>query len=136
MTLPIAFRRRWPIPMLAITLFATFLATLTGPTSGVGLGVQSAETVVDVLGNAPAVSRQSYIAPVVVEAFLAGLLPASRPLRGEPGQDRRGSVHRSRSILARGGGRLRSRGPVACGAKQERPKEPRSLDVPATVNNG
>jgi DNA topoisomerase-1 len=48
---------------------------------------RSAETVADVLGNTPAVSRQSYIAPVVVEAFLAGSLPASRPRRGDPGPE-------------------------------------------------
>src|SRR5665811_345110 len=48
---------------------------------------QSAEAVANVLGNTPAVSRQSYIAPVVVEAFLAGRLPASRARRGDPGHD-------------------------------------------------
>jgi DNA topoisomerase I len=47
----------------------------------------SMETVAGVLGNTPAVSRQSYIAPDVVEAFLAGLLPASRPRRGELGPE-------------------------------------------------
>lgn len=39
MTLPIAFRRRRPVLVLAITVLATILATLTGPSSGVGLGV-------------------------------------------------------------------------------------------------
>ncbi len=39
MTLPIAFRRRWPLPVLATTLGATLLAALTGPTTGVGLAV-------------------------------------------------------------------------------------------------
>jgi signal transduction histidine kinase len=39
MTLPIAFRRRSPVPVLAIVLLATILAALTGPSSGVGLGV-------------------------------------------------------------------------------------------------
>lgn len=39
MTLPIAFRRRWPVAVLATTVLATVLATLTGPSSGVGLGV-------------------------------------------------------------------------------------------------
>ena len=47
----------------------------------------SVEAVADVLGNTPAVSRQSYIAPVVVEAFLAGSLPASQPRRGAPGPE-------------------------------------------------
>ena len=59
---------------------------------------QSAETVADVLGNTPAVSRQSYIAPVVVEAFLAGSLPVSRPRRGEPGQDEVGPVDRREEL--------------------------------------
>jgi DNA topoisomerase-1 len=59
---------------------------------------QSAETVADVLGNTPAVSRQSYIAPVVVEAFLAGLLPTSRSRRGDPGHDEVGSMDRREEL--------------------------------------
>ena len=47
----------------------------------------SVETVAEVLGNTPAISRQSYIAPVVVEAYLAGLLPPGRVPRGDPGPD-------------------------------------------------
>jgi signal transduction histidine kinase len=39
MTLPIAFRRRWPVQVLATTVIATILAALTGPSSGVGLAV-------------------------------------------------------------------------------------------------
>jgi signal transduction histidine kinase len=39
MTLPIAFRRRRPVLVLAITVLATTLAALTGPSSGVGLAV-------------------------------------------------------------------------------------------------
>lgn len=39
MTLPIAFRRRWPVPVLATILIATLLTALTGPTTGVGLPV-------------------------------------------------------------------------------------------------
>ena len=39
MTLPIAFRRRRPVLVLAITVLATILAAITGPSSGVGLGV-------------------------------------------------------------------------------------------------
>jgi signal transduction histidine kinase len=38
-TLPIAYRRRRPVPVLAMVVLATLLAALTGPTSGVGLGV-------------------------------------------------------------------------------------------------
>ena len=48
--------------------------------------VRSAEVVAEVLGNTPAVSRQSYIAPVVVEAYLAGSLPRSRLRRPDPGE--------------------------------------------------
>jgi len=43
--------------------------------------------VAQVLGNTPTVSRQSYIAPMVIEAFLAGLLPPGRVRRGDPGQE-------------------------------------------------
>ena len=59
---------------------------------------QSAETVADVLGNTPDVSRQSYIAPVVIEAFLAGSLPVSRPRRGEPGQGEGSLVDRREEL--------------------------------------
>jgi len=45
----------------------------------------STETVAEALGNTPAVSRQSYIAPVVVEAYLAGSLPPGRKVRHDPG---------------------------------------------------
>jgi signal transduction histidine kinase len=39
MTLPMAFRRRWPVAVLAIVLLATLLAALTGPSSGIGIAV-------------------------------------------------------------------------------------------------
>ena len=42
----------------------------------------SAETVAEFLGNTAAVSRQSYIAPTVVAAYLAGSLPPGRARRG------------------------------------------------------
>ncbi len=48
--------------------------------------VRSVEAVAEVLGNTPAVSRESYIAPVVVEAYLAGSLPRSRSRRPDPGE--------------------------------------------------
>ncbi|MBI2763124.1 MAG: DNA topoisomerase IB [Chloroflexi bacterium] len=48
--------------------------------------VRSAEAVAEVLGNTPAVSRQSYIAPLVVEAYLAGTLPRGRSPRRDPGE--------------------------------------------------
>src|SRR5512143_3819221 len=38
-TLPIAWLRRRPMVVLAITVLATVLAALTGPSSGVGFGV-------------------------------------------------------------------------------------------------
>ncbi len=51
--------------------------------------VRAAGVVADVLGNTPAVSRQSYIAPAVVEAYLAGSLPRGRSRR--PGPVERGA---------------------------------------------
>jgi DNA topoisomerase-1 len=48
--------------------------------------VRAAEAVAEILGNTPAVSRESYIAPVVVEAYLAGTLPRGRSRRVEPGE--------------------------------------------------
>ena len=46
----------------------------------------STEAVAEVLGNTPVVSRQSYIAPRVVEGYLAGSLPPGRGRRGDPEQ--------------------------------------------------
>jgi DNA topoisomerase-1 len=43
---------------------------------------RSIEQVAEALGNTPAVSRQSYIAPAIVQAHLTGRLP-----RGVPGED-------------------------------------------------
>jgi signal transduction histidine kinase len=88
MTLPIAFRRRWPVAVLAITVLATMLATLTGPSSGVGLGVLVATYSVAVHAD----RRQSVVAltltmvavAVVVTLILAsgdsGLPPAAYPI--------------------------------------------------------
>ena len=46
--------------------------------------VRSTESVAEVLGNTPAVSRRSYIAPAVVEAFLSGsLTPGGKVAVGE-----------------------------------------------------
>ena len=44
----------------------------------------STEAVAEVLGNTPVVSRQSYIAPLVVEAYLGGWLPPGRGRSGDP----------------------------------------------------
>ena len=45
----------------------------------------STELVAEVLGNTPTVSRQSYIAPAVVDAFVAGALPSGRAAKDGPG---------------------------------------------------
>lgn len=44
----------------------------------------STELVADALGNTPAVSRQSYIAPAVLDAFNAGALSGGRAVNGAP----------------------------------------------------
>ena len=66
------------------------LRSQPGPSAAVGRPratvVRAAEAVAEVLGNTPAVSRESYIAPVVVEAYLAGTLPHGRSRRVEPGE--------------------------------------------------
>ena len=65
------------------------LRSQPGPQAAVGRPrakvVRAAEAVAEVLGNTPAVSRESYIAPAVVEAYLAGTLPRGRSRRVEPG---------------------------------------------------
>ncbi len=43
---------------------------------------RSTELVAEALGNTPAVSRESYIAPMVVDAFIAGALPRGRATEG------------------------------------------------------
>jgi DNA topoisomerase I len=66
------------------------LRSRPGPdTAGVrprAMVVRSVEAVSEVLGNTPALSFQSYIAPMVVEAYLAGSLPRSRSPRPDPGK--------------------------------------------------
>jgi DNA topoisomerase-1 len=68
----------------------------------------SAEAVAEVLGNTPTVSRQSYIAPLVVQAYLAGSLPAGRVRRVDPGTQTARAVGRREELalvhfLERGG---------------------------------
>jgi len=46
---------------------------------------QSTALVAEALGNTPAVSRESYIAPTVVDAFAAGALPRGHATRGRRG---------------------------------------------------
>ena len=55
--------------------------TGTRPGSAV---LRAAEAVAEVLGNTPAVSRASYIAPAVIDAFLADTLPPGRSRRTAP----------------------------------------------------
>ena len=66
------------------------LRSQPGPHAAVGRPratvVRAAQAVAEVLGNTPAVSRQSYIAPLVVEGYLAGALPRGRSRRVEPGE--------------------------------------------------
>ena len=61
--------------------------------------VRAAEAVSEVLGNTPAVSRQSYIAPLVVEAYLAGTLPRGRSRRPGPIEAARGFGRREELAL-------------------------------------
>ena len=83
--------------------FRTWIGTLIafrelrarpGPHAAVGRPratvVRAAESVAEVLGNTPTVSRQSYIAPLVVEAYLAGTLPRGRSRRPGPIEAARG----------------------------------------------
>ena len=44
---------------------------------------RSLEAVAGILGNTPAVSRQSYVAPIVIDSYLAGSLPPGRIRVGE-----------------------------------------------------
>ena len=83
----LAFRepRSWPAQSIAVVRQGTMVR-------------RSAEAVADVLGNTPAVSRRSYIAPAVVEAFLAGRLPVRRARRGEPRRDEVGPVDRREEL--------------------------------------
>jgi DNA-binding NarL/FixJ family response regulator/signal transduction histidine kinase len=88
MTLPIAFRRRWPVPVLAITVLATILATLTGPSSGVGLAVliamYSVAAHADRRQSLAALTLTMIAVAVVVTLVLAssdpGLPPAIYPI--------------------------------------------------------
>lgn len=48
---------------------------------------RSTEAVAEALGNTPAVTRGSYIAPAVIDAYLAGSLPPQRPSRLPDGDE-------------------------------------------------
>lgn len=58
----------------------------------------STEAVAEVLGNTPVVSRQSYIAPLVVEGYLAGALPPGRGWRGDPRQQELRAIGRREEL--------------------------------------
>ena len=58
----------------------------------------STEAVAEVLGNTPVVSRQSYIAPLVVEGYLAGSLPPGRERRGDPRQQELRAIDRREEL--------------------------------------
>jgi DNA topoisomerase I len=47
---------------------------------------RSLERVATTLGNTPAVSRESYIAPAIIDAYMEGSLPAGRGVAHPPGQ--------------------------------------------------
>ena len=59
---------------------------------------RSIEQVAEALGNTPAVSRQSYIAPAIVQAHLTGRLPRGVP--GEEADRRRATSPTRREELA------------------------------------
>jgi DNA topoisomerase-1 len=61
--------------------------------------MRSLEAVAGVLGNTPAVSRESYVAPSVVEGYLEGSLPPGRPRSGDA-PDRPAFPPRRREELA------------------------------------
>ena len=62
------------------------LRSMSNPAARAGpraMVTRSLEAVAGVLGNTPAVSRQSYVAPIVVDSYLAGSLPPGRIRVGE-----------------------------------------------------
>ena len=92
--------------------FRTWIGTLIafrelrarpGPHAAVGRPratvMRAAESVAEVLGNTPTVSRQSYIAPLVVEAYLAGTLPRGRSRHPGPIEAARGFGRREELAL-------------------------------------
>jgi signal transduction histidine kinase len=86
-TLPIAWRRRRPILVLAVTVVATVLAAVTGPSSGVGFGVLIATYSVAVYADrrqsvaALAVTLTAVTAVLIlVLASTAGVPPAFYPV--------------------------------------------------------
>jgi len=80
MTLPIAFRRRRPVLVLAITVLATLLAALTGPTSGVGLGV-----LIAVYSVAVHADRRQSLAALALTMIAVGVVVALVLASSDPG---------------------------------------------------
>jgi signal transduction histidine kinase len=80
MTLPIAFRRRRPVPVLAIVLLATILAALTGPSSGVGLGV-----LIAIYSVAAHADRRQSVAALTVTMIVVAVVVALVIVSSDPG---------------------------------------------------
>ncbi|HEY6056983.1 MAG TPA: hypothetical protein VIV06_03075, partial [Candidatus Limnocylindrales bacterium] len=80
MTLPIAYRRRRPVLVLAVVVLATFLAALTGPTSGVGLGV-----LIAVYSVAVHADRRESLAALALTMVAVGVVVAVVLASSDPG---------------------------------------------------
>jgi signal transduction histidine kinase len=82
-TLPIAFRRRKPVLVLAVILLASILTTLTGPSTGVGLGaliaVYSVAVYADRRASLPALALTLIAVAVAITIVLASTDPALPP---------------------------------------------------------
>ncbi len=77
--------RTWAGTLLA---YRAFRLTPESPGPAVRRSLKLAtELVAEALGNTPTVSRQSYIAPMVLDAFAAGALPRGRATKGGHGLD-------------------------------------------------
>ena len=73
--------RTWAGTLLAYRTLRSSVKP-SGPAARRSVG-RAAELVADALGNTPAVSRQSYIAPAVIDAYVAGRLRRGRTSTGE-----------------------------------------------------
>ncbi len=86
--------RTWTGTMLAFGA----LRSASDPESAVAKSTvtRSTEAVAEALGNTPAVTRGSYIAPAVIDAYLAGSLPPEGPTRARNSEARLDSLRISR----------------------------------------
>ena len=98
--------RTWHATVLAAVGLAVSGHAAASPAARKRAVIRTVKEVATYLGNTPAVCRKSYVHPAVIDAFVAGTLPAARACCGLSAEEAR--VLRLLGPLRRAAGRRRS----------------------------